>query len=364
MKAFFYLLILFLVVSCSSPQKSLENGNYAKAYKSALNNLRKKNPDKANKEVLMIALREIIKRERIYVESAKVSGSVKRQIESLNVIDELKEKINRAEPYMNDEFLEDYFKLQEDEELLISDISEYYISAGLEHLEEYHQTKRKIEARKAFENFQRSDKFTRLTYELDSMMENSLELAQVIYSIEISTLWNMSHAWKIEQELSDLANNNQQFRKVYTGTSPSNLDIDCRIEISFSRLDIDTKEREDREDFERNITTTETTTNADGEEIQVETTTTVKATVITEQITKTAKWDVDISVRGTNNCDVRGTRFTEEVVSSIETKRVEGDEQALPSRYNASNNASLMSDDNMIDQLLDKINYQINRCLF
>jgi len=364
MKSNLFFLVLFFIIACSSPQKSLDKQNYSKAFKLALNDLRKKNPDAKSKEILIFALREIIKEDRAFVEMVKVSGSVKRQIDGLDVIAILKKQISKADPYTDDYFLEDYFALEEEENVLIQEISGFYAAEGMANLDEYHQTEQKSEARKAFGNLSRSKKYAPLTVELDSMLENSLDLGQVIYTIDVSTLWNISHAWDIERRLDDLGDNDGQFRKVYFEPGSPTEEVDCRIEIDFSRLDIDTRENEEKKEYEERITTTETTTNDDGEEIEVESTTIVNATVFTNQIVKTAAWEIDISVSGTQNCKVQGTRFSEEVVSRIETKRFEGNERALPSNYKDGSDRDLMSDDDMVDELLDKVYYQISRCLF
>ena len=138
----------------------------------------------------------------------------------------------------------------------------------------------------------------------------------------------------------------------------------AKIEISLSSLDIDTKESENSEEFKTDITTTETTTNSDGEEVEVESTTEVLAKTYTKEITKTAEWDVSIAVEGTNNCSVRDTRFTEDYTSKIVEMRYEGDKRALPSRFKSGSDGDLMSDDDMMEELLEKVYDQVERHIF
>ena len=364
MRIIFYLLIVISVASCASPQKSLEKGNYGKAFKSALSDLRKNKSNSKSKKILITALEEIIIQEREYLNMVMASGSVKKQADGLKAIDKLQDKIESAEPYTGDKFTQVYESLADDEEWLIEEVSGYYADEAIAYLEEFDQTGEKIKARRAFESFRRSNKYAPLTEGLDSLMEQSLELAQVFYNIEVSTIWNVYHANDIRRKMEDLADNDGTYLQVYFDSAAPSSDFDCNIEISFGSLDLDTRENESSQEYEREIKTTETTTNAAGEEVEVEVVTVVRATVFTTEIVKTAGWDVDVSVRGNRNCSLRGDRFSEQVFSRIENERFEGDERALPSSYRSSRDETLMSDSDLVDDLLERVYDRVERELF
>ncbi len=269
-----------------------------------------------------------------------------------------------AESYTGDAFEQDYQSLEAEEEELIQNLSGFYSGEGIAFLDKYHETDLKVNAQKAYACFQKSEKYLPLTVELDSMMDNCLEVGKLIYNIDVSTGWNISHAWKIDQIMNGLANKGGTFLKVYYNGTIATEDLDCDIDIDFSSLDIDTKEEEDSKTYEEEIITTETTTNDDGEEIEVEVVTVVTATVFTKETIKTAEWDVDVSVGSSKNCGAQQTRFSEKVTSKIETERFEGDERALPSSFKPDNNETLKSDSDMIDELLNLIYSSVESVLF
>ncbi len=364
MKNTFYVLLAILIYSCASPQKSLEKGNYKKAFKTALNDLRKNKSNSRTKKVLITSLNEIIIQEREYLNMVMASGDIKKQVDGLKAVDKLKDKIESAEPYSDGEFTQVYEILLDDEAWLIDEVSGYYANEAVAYLEEFDQTGEKIKARRAFENFKRSNKYVPLTESLDSLMEQSLELAQVYYNIEVSSIWNAFYANDIRRKMDDLTDNNDTYLQVYFESSGPSSDFDCNIEISIGSLDVDTRENESSQNYERTITTTETTTNADGEEVQVNVERVVRATVFTAEIVKTAEWDVDISVRGNRNCDLRGTRFSEQVFSRIENERFEGDERALPSSYRSRRDETLASDGELVDDLLQSVYDRVEDELF
>ena len=364
MKNVIYIFFSILLFGCASPQKSLEKGNYSKAFKSALNNLRKNNSDAKSKKILLTALNEIIIQEREYLNMVMASGAIKKQVDGLKAVDKLKGKIASAEPYTDGEFAQIYQTLEEDETWLIDEVSGYYADEAFAYLEEFDQTGEKLKARRAYESFKKSNKYAPLTDGLDSLMEQSLELAQVFYNIEVSTIWNVYYANGIRRRMEDLADKDGTYIQVYFDSAAPSANFDCNIQISISSLEIDTRENESSQAYERTITKTETTTNADGEEVQVEVETILKATVFTTELVKTAEWDVDVSVSGNRNCGIRGSRFSEEVCSRVENERFEGDERALPSSYRTNRDERLMSDGDLVDDLLEKVYDRVEDELF
>lgn len=364
MKNLYFFLVTILIASCASPQKSLEKGNYNKAFKAALNELRKNKSNAKTKEVLITALNEIIIQEREYLNMVMASGNIQKQVSGLKAIEKLQDKIESAERYTNDEFAEVSQNLAEDEQWLIDEISSFYADEAVDYLNIFDQTGEKLKARRAYESFRKSNKYAPLSEGLDSLMELSLEWAQVYYNIEVSTIWNVYYSNDIRRKMEDLADEGGTYLQVYFESAAPRSDFDCNIVVSFNSLEIDTRESESSQEYERTITTTETTTNADGEEVTVDVETVVKATVFTAEVVKTAAWDIDISVNGNRNCGVRGDRFSEQVLSRIENERFEGDERALPSSYGSRRDETLMSDGDLVDDLLDKVYDQVRREVF
>jgi len=364
MKKPYPLLFFVVLLACASPQKSLQDGNYNKAFKASLNDMKKKNSDSDSKEILSSALTKMIEKEKENLEIIKLTNSIDSKKLALKNITKLQKKVNQAIPFTGDKFILVSEELTNDEEYFNFQLSDIYVQKGIAELVIYHETKQKAKAKKAYECFEKSKKYVPLTLELDSLSKNSLELAQVIYLIEVPTLRNTFHSREIKNKFDDLTSNDDRFRKIYFDTFDNVKNVDCKIEISLSSLDIDTEKSENSEEFKTDITTTETTTNSDGEEVEVESTTEVVAKVFTKEITKTAEWEVRISVAGTKNCNVSDTRFTEDYSSNIVEMRYEGDERALPSKYKSGSDGDLMSDNGMMKALLDKVYDEVEHHIF
>ncbi len=358
------LLIVIGFISCSSPQKYLEESKYEKAFKHSLNNLKKNVSYEENKDILIIALKEIISRDSIELEKFRNSQSVQAKVKSISIIDNLQEKIQDANKYTGNTFSQKANALAKESELIYEEVNNAYFQSGLDNFDNYHQNKNKAQARSAHNDFLKSKQYGNINPHLDSLLSESLKLGSVIYSIEVSTGFNAFNAFEINRKIENLENYSSKFHKVYVNSSRPVKTADCKIEISFSSLDIDTKEDEDREEVEKEIKTTETSTNSEGEEIEVETTSTVKATVITKNIIKRAEWDIRINVNGSRDCKIHDTRFTESLNSKIEVVNIEGDKRAAPSNHDSGFGDELMDDDEMIEKLLDMIYGEIVDHLF
>ena len=348
------LLLSFILglTGCISPQKSLEKKQYDRAFKLAFRKRNKADFHESHREALMTALRKIVSRDSAEMESHTKTPSVDNYQNALMINENLQEKIQKSAPYTDGVFAQYYDILVYKSNYYSEMLSHYYFRDGINQLEEFYKTRIKLDARWAYDDFIGAKKYGNIHPHLDSLINKCAKLAQVIYFIKSSSIFNLSYSWEIDHILDDLSSYSSRFKKVSYGRYPSHPeDVDCYITIEFSPLDIHIEEDEEIETVEDEIKTTETVTNSDGVKEKVEITTKIYATLITTKVIKTATWDIDIRVNGSINCNVSGTGFEVSTVSEIEKTGFEGDERAVPPGFGSMIEKKLMSDDEMADEL-------------
>jgi len=201
---------LLFLVSCASPQKSLEKKEYNKAYKSALKALKQNKSVEKNKEVLSIALTEIIAEKTIEKDNLKNSEDLSKKEKSIKINQDIQEKIEKAEPYLGNEFEEIYTELRNEKEEMNEQLAQSYFDKGLDQLEASRSSGIKQYAQTAYFNFIRSATFGSQETSLDSLKQISFDLAQVIYYVEANAPFEITYNWEIDRALDELENNGDQ----------------------------------------------------------------------------------------------------------------------------------------------------------
>lgn len=360
------LLLLLVSLSCATPRETLEKGKYRAAYQAALWKLKRNKEDRENQAVLAKALQLMSEEAQQKKEGLTREASIKGYKKAMKVNKKLLKKLVAATKFMEDTAAheQNVQTLEKESEAFKKAISDQYLATGKQELAAYHTSQLKQEAQNAYYNFKKAQDYGNDTYTLDTLLKESLELGQKVYCIEVSTFGNIGRSFDIRRSMSSLEDNDDLFTSVYLDGVYCSGEIDCRIEIDFSSLDIEEDEDEDEETFDEKITTTETVTNADGTEEEVETVTEVEATITTTTITKTAKWTVTVNVSGTANCSLQDYCFRESLVSETTSVSITGDERAVPSRYKNVDEEDLMDDDEMAEHLLSKLSSSIEDHLF
>jgi len=308
------ILITVGLIGCMSPQKSLEKKNYDRAFKITLNKLKKEKATLENKEILLIALNEIIKQKTIEINKLKNSGTLEN---ALRLVQNLQVKINAADPYLLKQISDQKNKFHKEEQDLKLEISKNLMVDGLENLAVAEKNTDKDKAQKAYYSFKKAQKYNSNINNLDSLIQKSHQLGQKIYIVEASAPFDLSYSWKINRQFDNLEGLGGKFIKVYFEPAKKIAGADCTIEIKFKSLWIKQSDAKNEQKFSKEIVTgKKTITNAD--------------------------------------CETEEVEITEEVTGKFII--LEGDKRAIPNSYKSkTSNDKLMSDDDMADELIDDL---------
>lgn len=362
--------LLLCCIGCISSQKSFERGNYEKSYKSALKALKKGQSYKAglkafkrnqaydeNIDMLSLSLTKILDQESRAKETLKRSENLEAKEKAISINQKLQTKIKKAELYLRNDFKEKKESLIEEEEILIKEVSSGYFELGKRKLELGEQNSNKEEIKQSYNNFIKSRKYGNKEGVLDSLINKSYELAQVIYHVDVSALSNLKYNWEIDSRFKGVESYSGEFRKIYYESCKKINGVDCDIKIRLWYLNFDLEEVTEEKQFSKEVVTgKETIVNSSGEKEEVDKKEEVKGKVIIKQIEKTAEWEARIRlITSSNNCALSGTNIAESLISEIEEIKLEGDERAIPQEYKNQKEEKLKSDDEMAEELIEML---------
>lgn len=352
------------LTSCLSPQKILEQKKYDRAFNLALKKLKQHKEIVNNKNILSISIKEIIKQQSTEINRFKNTGHLEK---ALFLTQKLQTKINAADAYLLYQVVDQKKQFDEEEQHLKAELSNNFMLDGMKNLAVAEETDVKANAKKAYFSFKKAKKYNSNIEQLDSLMQSSFKLAQKTYIIEANAPFDLLHSWDIDRKFDDLTSSGGQFITVYYKPTGKIDSVDCTIKIDFDNLCIQEKETKEERTFSKEIVIgNETITNANGETEEIEQTKEISGKVIIKNIVKTADWGVQTKVKaGSKNCLVANRSFSEDLKDEIEEYILEGDKRAIPNSYKfIQNNDELMSDSDMVDELINELYTEVKLDIF
>lgn len=361
MKNTIFLFTLILFFSCASPQKYFDKGDYDKAYKTALKTLKsnsKKGFDE-NKRVLISSLEKIIEREYDRISNWNNSNEEKDWDKALDGIDALKLKMEESGAYTNNYFEPKYAAIEKKEAEIKLSVFDFYKNRGIEHLEKYYETEKKINAQYAHQDLSKANSYAEKGAGLDSLMKEAYSHAVLNIYVEAEVLFGISQEWEVDRMFDDITEYSGGYRRIVFEQNMDN--IDCRMDIDFRRIDFDERDRTDRRDFEqRVIVDYETVIDTAGNKTETPIYDTVEGEVTITTITKTATWEVEVDIDAvTHNCRMSSSGFQAQRSSSIREIRTRGDERAIPAEYLNPDREEFEDEDDTIEYLLEELYAEI-----
>ncbi len=355
------LLTIVLITSCASPQKILNNGNYEKAYKLALKELKKGKSMTKNRSVVSESLEQIMN------EVMSESNALKNSYELADVelaikkYDGLLAKIEESKVYLRDKFEMEGELLKSEQTELVNMVGKEYFAVGSELYDEAIGKGDKLLGQDAYLNLAKAYEYNHDHPDLESLLEESLEFARVIYLIEARAPFDITYNWEIDRVFDDLEDINDIFKVFIYEDNVQSGKVDCEIDIRFDNIDFGIQERNDERTYKEEIVTgIEEITNSDGTITKKDITEIVEAYVLTKEIRKIAEWRLRLDVRSFgNNCTISDRGFQESIVAAIQDVQVSGDERALPNGIRVGQDGRLPSDDEMAEELLEILYEQV-----
>lgn len=350
------LILALLFVTCTTPKKKFDKGDFKGAYNSALKNL--KNDKKAtdlNRDILIKSLDKIYLTTRKDIAFYEHSEDLREVEKALDINTELLIKIKKALPYLDGKFDFNYQKtLEKDRELADILIHEYMV-IGQENLSASMDVGDKFLAQKAFRNFKKAEKFGALDWNLDSLYQLCYDHGTLVYRVSANAPFEILFNWKIDRTFDNVTSAGNNFKRVVYESSAN--DIDCDIDVQFGSLQYRTLDNVNTQTFRESIvdgyeTVTDTSGNIIRQEIRVD----IEGTVNIIETTKIAEWKADISVSGySDNCRLSGTTLFGNAESKATRHELSGDERAIPQRYKSNFPDELENDKDMAEAILEGI---------
>ncbi len=357
-------LYIGILISCSSPKKSFEKGNYEKSFSSALKKVKNRKASSTEKRILMESLRNIVANNLAEIKLLEQSKNPKELKQALKLIDDTQKKINQVKRYTSIAFDEDLLELDDKEAEITEVLFDHFYQNGLYHLQLSKSQNRKRPAQDAFLDFEEAEKYQQ-SRKLDSLKNDALERAILNYRVHASAPFAMSFEWEIERIFENIENESSQFVDVDYDRFGS--DADCEIEIEFRDLEIIEDRRiTNRNDFEEEVVLRyESVTDTSGTR-QVPIYGTVYASVTTIEYVKSAFTDVYIDVNSNSrDCELSGNSFSRRIDAIVEENEISGDDRAVPARFRTNETRNdLPRDNQLIEDLVIEIYEEFVRAYF
>lgn len=358
----FFLLFLFLM-SCASPQKSFNKGDYAKAYKSALKNLKKGKKNRKDKTILNKSFQQIYDEKQADIASLMGSSFIEDWELAYKEYGELIDYYDDGRQYLDDKYSIKMKFVDEDSKKLGDDIALSYYELGLDQMALFRESNNKLHAQDANVYFQKVVAYGGAQADLDALLQVSYEQGIVQILVEAYAPFEQRYNWEIDRQFSDIERESSGFY-VYSYervlTEP-----DCSMQIDLSSIDRRVDEDRNFQTFTEQIQDGyDSRTDTSGVTTRVPRYIDVQGQVTTISENITYRWRAAVSFRGNREyCDFRSRNFEAEEIVRNERYELSGDQRAIPDRYNRDNYSSEDQDD-IVDELLDDLYRDIRRSYF
>ena len=349
------LLLLICFTACVSPKKKFDAGDYEAAFKAALNNMKnEKKATPADQDFLVKSLDKIYLADRKEIGYHETANYWKEWEKAYKINNDLLDKIEAANSYVDDKFTFNYQKTLDKEAELRNSLADELMKIGQEYLDASIATGNKFLAQDAFNYFRKAEKYGVSNIDLIPLYQLCYDYGTIVYRVSAYAPFDITYNWDIDRTFENVRSNRNFSQVLYEQNAPN---IDCDIQLDFKSLDIDETRREISQDFEESIITGyDTVTDTSGFTTRQEIRETIRGTVKTTNITKKASWRVYVYIKGySNNCRLSESNWCVGTESQIEKYNLSGDRRAIPQTYKGGAFDNLRSDDDMAEELLDDI---------
>lgn len=356
------ILVLFMM-SCATPQKSFNKGDYDKAYKLALKNHQKGKQNRKDKTILNKSFEEILSREQAEYAQYTRSDVIEDWEEGYSSYDDLLNLYEEGKRYLDSDFDSRMEAIYVDIENLRKDLASSYYDLAEMSMEAFEDTENKFEAQEAFYLYTKAEDYG----SQESNLRERKSYAQSVGVVKILVIaderWGITFSFAIDREFRNVEREGGDFLDIQY---ERNIEADCTIEVEFSDLNRRVRESRDTRTYREEIQDGfETRQDTSGNTTQVPRYVTISAdvTTISEQIT--FEWEARTDIYGDNRyCnDYRSRTFRADETLVNEIYEINGDTRAVPSEFRDQRYDSRREED-LIRELIEEIYDDFERAYF
>ncbi len=367
MKQITYLSICLLLIGCASAKKHYSDGNYAKAYSTALKDLKSGKKDRSLKSILNNSLSQLIEDNNYETQSLLRSDLIEDWEEAYSMTDDLIELYDDGRRYIDSKYESVILSMRENNNILRDDIISSYVEMGDMNMERYSERGDKRAAQEAYYMYYEALKYdqTMGMNDIRNRLDQALTYGTVLVDVTVDS-WDVKYDWEINRKFDDLEDNDKLFYEVTFDNWAQ--DTDCRLEIDFARLDVDVRDQSRTETYTEQIEDgyrTEVDTSGNTTRTPIYKDVTAEVTIIEE--TRTYNWDIRVRTdNGVGYCNFRDNQFrisSQVIITNYDTR---GDSRAIPSAFRNTSNESFSNSDErrLIEDLIEEAFNDIERYYF
>lgn len=365
MRPAIFLGILFTVfaIACSSPQKSFDKGDYEKAYKSALKNMKKGKSSRKDKVLLNKSFNEIVKERTNEAEKYLRSNQLEDWELAYLEYDDLLDLYYDGKAQLDNSHDARMVIIETDVDTLGLDIARNYYELGTMSMDGYYEDYNKAYAQDAFVSYQKTALYDPDHPAIDSLMEDAFELGLVKVLVEANAPFERRYDWEIDRRFSDIERESEGFYQI--SYERNLIEVDCTLDVDFSNIDSYAREDRSVQRFSEEIEDGyETRVDTSGNSTRVPLYRSVTGEVVTIREILTFRWRAAVSVYGSRDyCDFRNRNFEAEEETVRERYELSGDRRAIPSGYESSR-GDFDDEDDIVDELIDDLYREISNYYF
>lgn len=352
-----------MLLSCASPQKSFNKGNYEKAFTSSLKSLKKGDKDRKLKSILNKSFDKLYEEHMSEVDRLSSSSYIEDWEESYLHLSKLLAYYDEGERYLDSDLDVAMSTAREQALLLREDLSSGFYNLASEKMDSYDRTGDKSMAQDAHQFYLKALDYGYEDRDLRNEINTAYEAAIVTINVEASAPYDLSYNWEIDRRFDDLENESEGFVKVtYDGMS---MNADCNMEIRFSNLRRNLNERSTIRNFSERIQDgydTQVDTSGRTTRVPIYVTVTGQVDIITEEYNY--EWEASVNNYGDSRyCNFNNRRFRETERLVVERYQISGDRRAIPNEY-LNDRVDNIDEDRVAEDLMDEIYDDIRRYYF
>ena len=344
--------VIILLVSCKSAQKYFDDGNFEKAYTSALKEMKKGNKDRKNRNILNTSFDALINQNRSETSSAMTSNILEDWEYVYHENKELINYYNEGKSYLKNDVDPAMASIVEETDTLRADIVKNFMELAYLQMDTYDATGDKISAQEAHWITEKlMADYDQTTPEVMTLSEEAKQAGTI--HILVNTESRNIYKYDIDRQFDRITRESSDYVEVHFNTMLS--DEDCVLNIDFGSLDQYARDRDRVERFREEVRDGYTTEiDTAGNEVRVPRYITVEGEVLITERRTEYNWEIRVRVDDPNNfCDFRSRRFNISDESLDEFYQVSGDSRAIPTQYQDRNRR--LSDRDQEDILEDLI---------
>ncbi len=357
-------IFLYVFISaCSSPQKSFDKGDYEKAYKSALKNIKKGKKSRKDKVLLNKSFNELVKQKSNEAERYLRSNDLGDWEMAYLEYDDLLDLYYDGKVQLDNSHDARLAIIQREQDTLGVDIARNYYELGSMSMDGYYEEYNKAYAQDAFLYYEKTALYDADYPAIDSLREDAFDLAVVNVLVEVNAPFERIYEWEIDRRFSDIERESEGFYEISYERNLTN--VDCTLEVDFSSIDSYASEDRSAQRFSEEIEDGyETRVDTSGNSTRVPLYRTVTGEVTTIREILTYRWRVAVSVFGSRDfCDFRNRNFETQEETFRERYEISGDRRAIPSGYESSR-GDFDDEDDIVDEMIDDLYREISNYYF